>query len=65
MTLTFSVESQCEGKRWYRTKPEAKHAALTVTSSPATNGTYSRRKARAYRCPHCARWHVGHLTGGR
>lgn len=45
---------QCEGKRAYRTKADAKQAAKFAKA------TFGGRPVHAYRCGHCDQFHVGH-----
>lgn len=49
----FNPIGQCHGKRPYRTKKIAKRI---VKASEATFHT----RMRAYHCPHCLWYHVGH-----
>lgn len=54
---TFSPETQCEGKRRYDTKRQAKTAARHAEREIG--------RTTAYRCPHCstpekAYFHIGH-----
>ncbi len=58
MTIVYSRESQCAGKRTFRRKAQAKHAARQTMSG----GTHSEKPGRVvvYRCPWCDLWHVGH-----
>lgn len=51
----FNPIHQCFGKRTYATKAGAKKAALHVQ---ATNRG---GPLRHYRCPHCSRFHIGHI----
>lgn len=53
----YSPISQCNGKRPFATKADAKRAARAAERSLG--------RMRAYRCPHCSTndepiWHVGH-----
>ena len=47
-TYRAARSSQCEGKEPYDTFTRANRVAGRLTG------------ARAYRCPHCLKWHVGH-----
>lgn len=48
----FNPRYQCHGKATYLTKADAKRAA-------GTSERFAGRM-RAYRCPHCDRFHIGH-----
>lgn len=48
----FSPTTQCEGKKRYRTKREAKNAARHAERAIG--------RTTAYRCPHCGAFHIGH-----
>lgn len=48
----FSPATQCEGKRKYSTKDDAKSAARRSERSLG--------RMKPYRCPHCDAWHLGH-----
>lgn len=50
---------QCDGKRTYATRAEARQAARRHVAT-------GHGKIAVYRCPHCASLHLGHPpTGGR
>ena len=53
MSITFSARSQCDGKRTYLSRHEAK-AAIKARMSTGLE------PLKAYRCPHCDRFHLGH-----
>jgi len=52
-----SKAKQCEGKVGYLQK------GLAIAESQRRMRRFGalRHHATAYRCPHCGRWHVGHL----
>lgn len=50
---------QCGSKRTHRSKGDAKRAARRVET------TLGSGRLEVYRCPHCARWHVGHPPSRR
>lgn len=53
-TYVTAAVVQCIGKRTYRSKHDAKRAARRAETS------FGGGKLDAYRCPHCAWFHVGH-----
>jgi len=57
MAPVLSPVRQCDGKRTYLTKSEAKRMAKRTMSSPAAANT---RPLTAYRCQWCRRFHIGH-----
>ena len=54
MTALWSPRAQCDGKRKYASKPEAKHAARRYETY------WGGGHVDVYRCPHCASYHIGH-----
>jgi hypothetical protein len=54
----FSVRTQCDGKRPYRFKSDAKHARKVMKA--VGTGALA-----IYRCPHCGLWHLGHHVSRR
>lgn len=52
--LGVSRERQCHGKRQYRRKRVAKHAARHVETAQRGG------RLEVYRCPWCRFWHLGH-----
>lgn len=48
----YSPESQCIGKRYYRTKAAAKTAAKQAEQNFG--------RMHPYRCGWCELWHIGH-----
>lgn len=61
MSLVYlaTKERQCDGKHSFRNSHDAKVAARQ------TNAVFGGRRLNAYRCPHCARYHVGHAASWR
>ena len=49
-----TTRATCERKRPYRSKREAKEAIAEVQARKGGGAL------NAYRCEHCARWHIGH-----
>jgi hypothetical protein len=49
---------QCHDKRPYRFKMDAKRAVINLQRNGGC-------KARAYQCPHCGVWRVGHKSPKR
>ncbi len=43
------------GKRSWRSQEQAKDALTLIRQSPERNDPYP---TKAYRCPHCHRWHL-------
>lgn len=53
MTKTYNPLGQCNGKRTYLLKAQAKRAVVKMKASGCSG------KLNAYRCPHCGWYHVG------
>jgi hypothetical protein len=51
----FDPANQCEGKRPYPTKRDAKAAARAIEQRTG--------RLRPYRCCHCGKFHIGHPVG--
>lgn len=49
----YSPRSQCEGKRPFISKRDAKRVARHAES-------HGLGRAQVYRCPHCGDFHIGH-----
>lgn len=49
----FSPMTQCEGKRPFGRSKDAKQHIKFIEAKVGARYV-------AYRCPHCAAWHVGH-----
>jgi hypothetical protein len=57
--IKYSYNSQCRGKRQYVTKAYAKNVAKRIQSLGGAGAM------RAYRCPYCTSYHVGHDPGAQ
>lgn len=55
----FNPERQCQGKNTYFSKAEAKSAIKRLLTH-GVDAQRHRGRLRAYRCPHCHRFHIGH-----
>lgn len=58
MTINLNPDRQCKGKSTFGSKLQAKNwHKRNVTLNGATSPPM-----RAYRCPHCDWFHLGHVT---
>jgi hypothetical protein len=55
-----SPESACEGKDKFASKPDAERVANRRRKKRS-----GAMRARAYRCPYCDHWHIGHDRPGK